>query len=159
MSDYLLAVRRFEQGPEISMFDLGAGVLLEYFAGPLLIFTAYKPLLQRDIVPPWAPEIILLNELAPPADHPDRNDANIRIGRGLDRRLHLLHMINRVAIGVRVAVIMAFIGILLASFSASSYERMFAILGGWFFAMVVAMIVCLSGQHWRARGGFRRNPG
>jgi len=159
MSDYLLAVRRFEQGPEISMFDLGAGVLLEYFAGPLLIFTSYMPLLQRDIMPPWAPEIMRLNELAPPADHPDVADANVRIGRGLDRRLHLLQTINHVAIGVRVAVIMAYIGILLASFGASSYARMFAILGGWFFAMLVAMVVCLSDQHWRARGGLRRDPG
>lgn len=159
MSEYLLAVKRFEQGPEISMSDLGAGVLLEYFAAPLLIFTTYVPLLQRSIIPPWQPEIAQLNELAPTSDHPEMDDATVRIGRGLARRHGLLRKINRMAVNVRVAVMMAYIAILLASFGASSYARMFVLLGGWFFAMLVAMVVCLNDGHWSARGGFRRNPG
>jgi len=154
MDEFLSAAKRFEQDAEISLYDLGIALLLEYFAAPLLVFTGYQPLLRRP--PAWESEIARLCELSyrllPNATVMD--EALSRIGHGLDRRRLMTFKINRMAIAIRCIVVLTHIGILLAVLCTSPW-----IGGGWLFAMAMAMVVCLKDHHWSPRGGFRRNPG
>jgi hypothetical protein len=156
MDELLAAVRQFEQDAEINLRDLGIALLLEFFAAPFLIFTNYIPLLRRRIFD-WKPQLAAIQTMMAPGTNVD--EALVGIGRGVDRRRRVRRRIDRLAIIIRVAAVLTHIGILLAIIRSPSTTMRFAMLGGWLIAITLAMLACVRDQHWRLRGGLRRDPG
>ena len=152
MNEFLSAAKRFEQDAQISLYDLGVALMLEYFAAPLLIFTRYQPLLRRP--PTWEAEMARLRQLSSTMPPAAMEEALVLIGRGLDQRRQTAIKVYRLAIAVRCLVAMGHIGIVLTALFMAPW-----LIGGWLFAMTVTMVVCLKDHHWSPRGGFRRSPG
>lgn len=156
-AEFLAAARQFEQDAEINLRDLGIALLLEFFAAPLLIFINYTPLLRRRIFD-WKPQLAMIHAMMPEGGSVV-DEALERIGRGIDRRRLIRQRIDRMAITIRLAVVLAYISILLAVILAPSTMMRFAMIGGWLIATVLAMLICVQDQHRRLRGGLRRDPG
>jgi hypothetical protein len=67
MDEFHAAAKDFDarMRAEINMFDLGAALLLEYFSWPILRFTHYVPLANRQLISPLTAELRHLVDVAP----------------------------------------------------------------------------------------------
>ena len=161
MTEFLAFARHFEETSRhpINLFDLGIALLLEDFAGPLLALTRYAPLRERRLLGPLDPEV--KNVLAGVDVDAVDEESLILIGQGLSHRYQTMLRANRLALLARGVVLVVYTTLSMAIILAPSMLRAAAILGGWLFAIALAMVACRCNWHWRPRGapGLRRDPG
>ena len=161
MNEFLAAARRFEAScQEINLLDLGIALLLEDFAAPMLVVTRYVRLRDRQIMGPIDPELesIAAGIILPDAAAQDPEALEL-IGRGLEHRYRLMRNVNRVGLLVRSISLLGYLSVCMAIILGPNMQHAAAILGGWLFAVSLAMIVCLCNWHWRPRAGLRGGSG
>ena len=161
MTEFLTVARHFEAKSrhEINLFDLGIALVLEDFASPLLALTRYSPLRERRLLRPLDAEV---QNLLTGVDVDSANEeALVLIGQGLTHRYQTMLRANRLALLARGVVLVVYTTLSMAIILAPSMLRAAAILGGWLFAIVLAMVTCRWNWHWRPRAapGLWRDPG